>query len=159
MKSFQWSQPNNADSAIASLDPAGGDGVAVPRKVSLKAGGVDLLDLMKEHLHEPDHLVNLRNIPNLDKITEDKDGVSIGPLVTLATLDTHPVIRAKFPILAEAVGRAATPQIRNMATIAGNLLQRPRCWYFRSDDFPCRRKGGEICFAQEGENQYHAIFN
>lgn len=160
MKSFQWSQPTTIDSAVASLDPAGGDGVAVPRKVSLKAGGVDLLDTLKEHLHEPDLVVNLRNIPGLDKVEEDGDGgLAIGPLVTLAAISGHPLVRAKHPILADAVGLAATPQIRNMATIGGNLLQRPRCWYFRNDDFPCRRKGGEICFAQEGENQYHAIFS
>lgn len=160
MKSFQWSQPATIESAVASLDAAGGDGVAVPRKVSLKAGGVDLVDLMKEHLHEPDHVVTLGNIPGLDKVEEDGNGgLAIGPLVTLAALAEHPLVRERAPILAEAVGRAATPQIRNMATIGGNLLQRPRCWYFRSEDFPCRRKGGEICFAQDGENQYHAVFN
>jgi xanthine dehydrogenase YagS FAD-binding subunit len=160
MKSFQWSQPTTIDAAVSSLDPAGGDGVAVPRKISLKAGGVDLLDLMKEHLHEPDRLVNLRAIPGLDKVEDDgKGGLLIGPLVTLATLDAHPLVRERFPILADAVGRAATPQVRNMATLGGNLLQRPRCWYYRHEEFPCRRKGGEVCFAQEGENQYHAIFN
>jgi xanthine dehydrogenase YagS FAD-binding subunit len=160
MKSFQWSQPQTIDNAVASLDPAGGDGVAVPRRVSLKAGGVDLLDLMKERLHQPDLVVTLRNIPGLDKVEDDgHGGLAIGPLVTLATLAEHPLVRERAPILADAVGHAATPQIRNMATLGGNLLQRPRCWYFRSDDFPCRRKGGEICFAQDGENQYHAIFH
>jgi xanthine dehydrogenase YagS FAD-binding subunit len=82
----------------------------------------------------------------------------ITPAKVLAALAEHPLVRERAPFLAEAVGHAATPQIRNMATLGGNLLQRPRCWYFRSDDFPCRRKGGDICFAQEGENQYHALF-
>src|SRR5205807_9064763 len=65
----------------------------------------------------------------------------------------------RYPVLAEAAGNAATPQIRNMATLGGNLLQRPRCWYFRSDQFHCRKKGGEICYAFYGENQYHAVFD
>src|SRR4051812_26340916 len=160
MKSFQWLQATSIDQAVAKLDPKAGDGVAEPRRVSLKAGGVDLLDLTKEHLTEPDLLVNLRNIPGLDKIEDDgKGGLKIGPLVTLSQLADHQQARAKFPILSEAVGAAANPQIRNMATIGGNVLQRPRCWYFRHEEFPCRKKGGERCFAQDGENQYHAIFD
>lgn len=160
MKSFQWSEAASVDKAVEQLDPAGGDGVAQPRRVSLKAGGVDLLDLMKERLHEPDRVVNIRNIPGLDKVEDDgKGGLLVGPLVTLSQLSDNPLCRERFSILADAVGRAATPQIRNMATVGGNLLQRPRCWYFRHEEFHCRKKGGERCFAQDGENQYHAIFN
>jgi xanthine dehydrogenase YagS FAD-binding subunit len=87
-----------------------------------------------------------------------KTGLQLGPLVTLAQLDADPTIRRRYTALADAAGHAATPQIRNMATVGGNLLQRPRCWYFRSEQFHCRKKGGERCFAIEGENQYHAIF-
>lgn len=160
MKSFQWSQAATIDQAVSTLDPKAGDGVAEPRKVHLKAGGVDLMDLCKEHLASPDHVVNIRNIAGLNKIEDDgHGGLKIGPLVTLAQLSENPKAREKFPILCEAVGQAANPQIRNMATIGGNLLQRPRCWYFRHEDFPCRKKGGERCFAQDGENQYHAIFD
>ena len=72
---------------------------------------------------------------------------------------TRPAAKQNYAALAHAAGHAATPQIRNVATLGGNLLQRPRCWYFRDAEFPCRRKGGEICFAQDGENQYHAIFD
>jgi xanthine dehydrogenase YagS FAD-binding subunit len=79
--------------------------------------------------------------------------------VTLAALAGHDIVRARYTALADAAGHAATPQIRNMATLGGNLLQRPRCWYFRSEQFPCRKKGGDKCYAQDGENQYHAIFN
>ncbi len=126
---------------------------------AIKAGGVDLLDLMKERLAMPSRLVNIRNIPGLDQVKEDEKGLSVGPLVTLAQLSSHPIVLKKYTALAQAAGHAATPQIRNMATAGGNLLQRPRCWYFRSELTHCRKKGGEICFAQEGENQYHAIFN
>jgi xanthine dehydrogenase YagS FAD-binding subunit len=126
---------------------------------SLKAGGVDLLDLMKENLAAPSRLINIRSIPHLNEIAEDNNGLTIGPLVTLAQIAAHPVIDRKYKAIAQAAGHAATPQIRNMATAAGNLLQRPRCWYFRDELTYCRKKGGEKCFAHEGQNQYHAIFN
>jgi xanthine dehydrogenase YagS FAD-binding subunit len=80
-------------------------------------------------------------------------------MVTLAAIADHRVIRQRYTVLADAALNAATPQIRNMATVGGNLLQRPRCWYFRNEQFHCRRKGGEECFAQDGENEYHAIFD
>jgi len=126
----------------------------------IKAGGVDVVDLMKEGLVAPPRLVNLRTVRGLDRIEgAPGQGVRLGPLVTLARLAEEPVIRRRFRALADAAGHAATPQIRNVATLGGNLLQRPRCWYFRSEAFPCRRKGGATCFAVEGENQYHAIFD
>jgi xanthine dehydrogenase YagS FAD-binding subunit len=80
-------------------------------------------------------------------------------MTTLAAIAEHPLIRQRYTALADAALKAATPQIRNMATVGGNLLQRPRCWYFRSDQFHCLRKGGDRCFAQDGENEYHAIFD
>jgi FAD binding domain in molybdopterin dehydrogenase len=80
-------------------------------------------------------------------------------LMTLAEIAENETVKRNYTALAHATAHAATPQIRNVATIGGNLLQRPRCWYFRHSEFPCRRKGGEICFAQDGENQYHAIFD
>lgn len=150
MKSFEWTAASSVDEAI-SLTVKG---------AALKAGGVDVLDLMKEHLFEPTRLVDIRDIADLDYIKDDpKEGVKIGPLVTVATLADHPVINKRYPLLAQAAMRIATPQIRNMATLGGNLLQRPRCWYFRNELTFCRKKGGEKCFAQEGENQYHAIFD
>ena len=126
---------------------------------AIKAGGVDLLDLMKERLASPSRLVNIRNIPNLDQIKEDDKGLSIGPLATLSQISSDATINKSYKAIALAAGKAATPQIRNMATAGGNLLQRPRCWYFRNELFPCRKKGGEICYAQQGENQYHAIYS
>ena len=118
------------------------------------------MDLMKEGILAPQRLVNLRTVRGLDGIEEDREtgGMRLGPLVTLARLAADPGVRRRYRALADAAGHAATPQIRNVATLGGNLLQRPRCWYFRAEAFPCRRKGGTSCFAIEGENAYHAIF-
>ncbi len=126
----------------------------------VKAGGIDLLDLMKDGIVSPAKLVNIRNVAELRGIWVSEQGLNVGPLTTLTELATHPQIRDRFTALSDAAGHAATPQIRNMATLGGNLMQRPRCWYFRSTDFDCRKKGGsDECHALQGENQYHAIMN
>jgi xanthine dehydrogenase YagS FAD-binding subunit len=151
MNAFEWTEASSVDQAVAQLTSKG---------VVLKAGGVDLLDMMKDHLLEPTRLVNIRNIPGLDKIQfDEKIGAKIGPLVTLAQIESDPTIQKYYSALAEGCGAAATPQIRNMATVGGNLVQRPRCWYFRNETIHCKKKGGDICYAQHGENQYHAIFD
>ncbi|HEX8000603.1 MAG TPA: FAD binding domain-containing protein [Pyrinomonadaceae bacterium] len=150
MNRFEWAEATTVAEAVSQLNG---------RSV-IKAGGVDLLDRLKEGLDAPERLVNIRNLKGLDRIRDDaKTGLALGPLVTLAQLDADPTVRRRYTALADAAGHAATPQIRNMATLGGNLLQRPRCWYFRSAQFHCRKKGGERCFAIEGENQYHAIFD
>jgi xanthine dehydrogenase YagS FAD-binding subunit len=149
MKSFEWADATSIEQAVA----------LTVKGSAFKAGGVDVVDLMKERLFEPTRLINLRTIPNLDKIEQDEKGLHIGPLLTLAQLADHELVRTKFAALAQSAAEAATPQIRNVATVGGNLLQRPRCWYFRHEEFHCRKKGGEKCFAQDGENQYHAIFS
>ena len=124
----------------------------------LKAGGVDLLDLMKGDIIAPERLVNLSTVkhPGLREIAVKDDGLHIGAMVTLAQLAAAKDVPA---VLAEAAGKAATPQIRNMATVGGNLAQRVRCWWFRSSTFPCARKEGNQCYAQKGENKYHAVFD
>jgi xanthine dehydrogenase YagS FAD-binding subunit len=125
----------------------------------VKAGGIDLLDHLKERLIEPPRLVDLKTIPKLSAIGVQPDGsLAIGPLATLAQIAAHPGIRATHTALAEACAEAASPQIRNLATIGGNLLQRPRCWYYRQESYRCLKKGGDICFAVGGENRYHTIF-
>jgi xanthine dehydrogenase YagS FAD-binding subunit len=125
----------------------------------LKAGGIDLLDHLKEHLGEPPRIVDLKAIPGLNAIRVEPDGsLRIGPLVTLAQVAAHPAVQATHASLTQACGEAASPQIRNVATIGGNLLQRPRCWYYRLESYRCLKKGGDICFAVGGENLYHAIF-
>jgi xanthine dehydrogenase YagS FAD-binding subunit len=149
MNTFEWVDATTVSEALAEL---GSNGV-------LKAGGVDLMDLLKERLIAPKRLVNIKTIPGLDRIDDTADGLKVGPLVTLARLAADPTVRKRYRALAEAAGHAATPQIRNMATSAGNLVQRPRCWYFRQEAFQCRKKGGTQCFAQDGENAYHALFD
>ncbi len=127
----------------------------------VKAGGIDLLDLMKEGIVAPPKLVNIRNVSSLRGITASNAGLQLGPLSTLTEIASHPEIQRSYAALADAAGHAATPQVRNMATLGGNITQRPRCWYFRSSDFDCKKKGGtsDQCHAHEGENQYHAVMN
>ena len=124
-----------------------------------KAGGIDLLDHLKEHLLEPPRLVDLKFIPGMNAVETEPDGsLRIGPLVTMARIAAHPGIRTTHAGLAHACGEAASPQIRNVATLGGNLLQRPRCWYYRLASYRCLKKGGDTCFAVGGENRYHTIF-
>lgn len=149
MNRFEWTDAATVKEAVSQLNT----------RTLVKAGGVDLLDRLKEGLEAPERLVNIRNVHGLDRIEEENGALRIGPLVTLARLSEDKLVQSRYRALAQAAGRAATPQIRNMATAGGNLLQRPRCWYFRQEEFHCRRKGGERCFAIEGENQYHAIFD
>lgn len=128
-----------------------------PQSRSFRAGGVDLLDRIKEGLDTPGELVELRHladVPGLRDLTRQANRLEIGALVTLAELAAHTDLDA---VLREAAGSAATPGIRNLATVGGNLLQRPRCWYYRSADLMCLKKGGDACLAVTGENKYHAI--
>jgi xanthine dehydrogenase YagS FAD-binding subunit len=148
MKPFEISNAATVNEAAAQLAPG----------VVLKAGGVDLIDLMKDGLIAPRRLVNLRTVPGLDQIHDGKDELVLGPMVTLAQLAADATVQKRLPALAQASAHAATPQIRNLATVGGNLVQRPRCWYFRSPAHHCRKKGGATSFAQAGENQFHAIF-
>ncbi len=122
------------------------------------AGGTDLLPLMKDGIVAPDALVNLKRAPELHVLREDGDGLHIGALTTLDELDRSEIVRPRYRALADAAGQSASPQLRNMATLAGNLLQQARCWYYRGD-FYCWLKGGQECYAREGENQYHAIWD
>jgi len=123
-----------------------------------KAGGIDLVDHLKEHLVEPPRLVDLKRIPGLDRIEKDGDSLRIGTLATLAKVAAHKDVVKGWPALAQACGEAASPQVRNVATIGGNVLQRPRCWYYRLESYKCIKKGGDTCFAIAGENRYHVIF-
>ncbi|MDE2465476.1 MAG: FAD binding domain-containing protein [Alphaproteobacteria bacterium] len=162
MNHFSWASPTTIPEATSAASAIVAEAMTAPGGSTtgvVKAGGIDLLDLMKEGMLAPDTLVNLATVSGLDGIAEEKDGLRIGAMVTLAHLAAHPLIRQRYPALAEAVGASASPQIRNVATLGGNLLQRPRCWYFRAKDFHCLRKGGGHCFALTGENQYHAIFD
>jgi xanthine dehydrogenase YagS FAD-binding subunit len=120
-------------------------------------GGSDMLGMVKERLVSPDVLVHLRSIPGHDKIAEQGGEVRIGGFITLAELSESQLIRDRYTVLAEAAGAVGTPQIRNAGTLAGNVCQRPWCWYFRNG-FPCYKNGGKTCFSVTGENEFHAIF-
>jgi len=152
VKAFERIQPKDWNEAIAALETAKRAGVAAESK----GAGTDLVDRLKERAAAPDRVVDLRRLAAHRTITRPAGKVSIGALVTLAEIAE--TLRADFPALADACEGAATPQIRNTATLAGNLCQRPRCWYFRSADFACLKKGGSECFAQKGENAFHAVF-
>ena len=122
------------------------------------AGGVDLIDLLKQNLVAPASLVNLKGLRGMDVIESDgRGGVRIGALVKLREVATNPILRDRYAAVADAAAQAATPQVRNLATVGGNLLQRPRCWYFRNPDVNCLKKGGDRCYAIGGLNRYHAI--
>ena len=147
MNDFFYHQPGTLHEAIALLQPSS-------RPL---AGGTDLVTLMKPGLVEPTHLVSIRGV--LPKsIREEAEATALGAGVTLAEIEESPLIRAKYTALAQAAALAATPQIRNLATIGGNLLQRPRCWYFRNPRVHCWLKGCADCPAREGENRQHALF-
>lgn len=123
------------------------------------AGGTDLLTRLKAGLDQPDALVDLK-ASDLGRNIEAVDGGwRLGALVTLSQIEHHPGLCADVPALVEAVGQAATPQLRNRATIAGNLLQRPRCWYFRHGQVRCWLAGGDSCPARLGRNEHHAVFD
>jgi xanthine dehydrogenase YagS FAD-binding subunit len=120
-------------------------------------GGSEYLQLMKDHVVEPDYLINLKTIPGLEFIKEERGGFRVGALTKLVDIEEHPAIREKLLILSSAAGEAASPQIRNAGTIAGNICQRPFCWYFRSSNFNCLRKGGQVCYTVTGDGRFHAI--
>lgn len=129
------------------------------------AGGTDLLSVLKHKL-EPDYpetIVNIKSIDGLDRIEEDEDGLKIGATAKLCDIASSPLIREEYGALADAARSVATPLIRNLATIGGNLCQEVRCWYYRYPDeiggrIQCLRKGGDTCNAMTGENKNHSIF-
>jgi xanthine dehydrogenase YagS FAD-binding subunit len=123
------------------------------------AGGIDLLGELKEHIAEPKTLVNVKMVPGTHEITPGAEKWIIGANVTLAALAAHDGVRRALPGLAEAAGEVGSPQMRNVATVGGNLAQHSRCWYYRHRDIRCLKKGGATCFAREGENKYHALFS
>ena len=155
MKSFEWTNPASVSEAVKMLGVSTpGDIDEAPRPI---AGGQDLLTTMKDYTSRPVRVVNLKNIRGLNQIKVNGRGLTIGALVTLSELEEHAEVRKSFPGLAEAAHSIATPQIRNLGTVGGNLCQRPRCWYFRLEEVNCLKKGGSECYAATGENKYNAI--
>ncbi len=122
------------------------------------AGGIDLLGQMKEYLAEPKILVNVKALPGLNKIEPGEKTWSIGANVTVAELEGHAGLKATFPALQQAAAEVGSQQIRNVATVGGNLAQHSRCWYYRHRDVLCLKKGGDTCYARHGDNKYHSLF-
>ncbi len=145
---------------VAARDAADASGMLAEGAGSARviAGGTDLLGELKEGVISPARLVSLASIPNLRGIEIGGEGARIGSMTILSEVAAHPHIRANYAALAQAAAAVATPQIRNVGTLGGNLCQRPRCWYYRSPLFDCRKKGGAECFAHNGMNKFHAIF-
>lgn len=159
MRSFEFVSPTTIDEAVTMLAQDGDGGPPPLAGVQPLAGGTDLLTLMKADVAAPSRLVNIKRVEGLRAgLEETAEGVTLGALTTLSEIETDPVIRQRYPLLSEAAALAATPQLRNMATLGGNLLQRPRCWYFRNPLFHCWLKGGDDCPAHDGRNQLHALF-
>ena len=131
---------------------------------AILAGGTDILNLLKigALTNPPATLVNIKNIPGLDSISEDAHGLKIGAAARLSNIVSSEVVKSKYSVLAEAAESVASPPLREMGTIAGNLCQEVQCWYFRRSFlsgtfFDCLRKGGNQCYAVTGDNRYHAI--
>ena len=121
------------------------------------AGGTDLLSLMKSDLAAPERLVNLKTVEGLDGVRHDDDGWHVGATARLSQAAEVVAEDPALTCLREALVSAASPQLRHMATLAGNLVQEPRCWYYRNPEVPCWRKGGQRCFAVQGDNTFHTI--
>ncbi|MGL4555383.1 MAG: FAD binding domain-containing protein [Gemmataceae bacterium] len=148
MNPFRYSVALKADDAVA----AGAD-----RAAAFLAGGTTLLDLMKLHVLKPERLIDINRLP-MAKIDADKAGLKIGAMARMSDVADDPSVRAAYPVIREALLESASPQLRNMASIGGNLLQRVRCSYFRDTTWPCnKREPGSGCSALDGENRMHAV--
>jgi xanthine dehydrogenase YagS FAD-binding subunit len=149
MTPFHYSKPNSVEDAVHLAGPAS----------RFIAGGTNLLDLMKENLTRPEHLIDITGLPLREVTQTQNGGLMIGALVSNADLAWHPLIEQRYPLLSQAILAGASPQLRNMASTGGNLLQRTRCYYFYDANVPCnKREPGSGCPARDGLNRTHAIF-
>jgi xanthine dehydrogenase YagS FAD-binding subunit len=149
MPNFAYVQPKTLNDAIKHLSS---DGVRV------HAGGTDLLGCLRDDVFAVKKVVSVSQIKDLRGIRATKDaGLRIGALTTLSEVADNKIILERYPALAKAASEVASPQLRSQGTIGGNICQKPRCWYYRGE-FHCLRKGGDRCYAYQGENQFHCIF-
>jgi xanthine dehydrogenase YagS FAD-binding subunit len=156
MRSFKYYAATSWEEAVAFLGKND--------KAQVVAGGSDLLGWIKDDLTGPgapraDILVDIRTIPNTNYVKFDAGGLKLGALTPLTTIAESGDVLKNYAGLATAAASPASPSIRNVGTIAGNIMQRPRCWYLRGKEFNCYKKGGDFCFSVTGENQYHAILD
>lgn len=151
MPDFQLFQPSSIDTAVDLLGRYGKDGWVL-------AGGLDSFDWLKDRVKRPEAVIDLASIGEMTGIRESADGIEIGAMTTLTEVARNPLVRERYGVLADAAGQVATPQIRNAATLGGNLCQDTRCWYYRSG-WPCYRAGGNVCYASapEAMHREHAI--
>ena len=156
MRPFQILTPATLEEARAALSDRAGS--------MLIAGGTDIIGEMQEGAVSPEILVSIAGVrgpdgaDSMNRIEVSADGASIGGMATLAEIAARPAIARRYAALAQAAASVATPQIRNVGTLGGNLCQRPRCWYYRSPKFACLKRGGDTCYAVDGLNKYHAVF-
>ena len=155
MRRFTHINARTIDEAVSALRRYG-------NRAHIIAGGTDLLGKMKDEIlpRYPEAVINIKTIPGLDFIQEEKGMLKIGALTRLEDIGREPVIKEKYVALAQAAHRTASPHLREMGTLGGNICQDIRCWYYRNphNRFPCLRKGGGRCYAIEGDNRYHSIF-
>ena len=148
IKSFTYARPKTLEEAVSLLARPG---------ARAHAGGTDLLGCLRDEVFEAKEVVSLSLLTEMKGISVEQGRLRIGALTTLAHVAEDKAVTSRYRTLGEGAASAASPQLRNQGTLGGNLCQRPRCWYFRGE-FPCLRKGGETCYAVDGENQYHALF-
>jgi xanthine dehydrogenase YagS FAD-binding subunit len=151
MQAFEYASPATLEGAIALLGPRWGE-------ADILAGGSDLLSLMKDYIHTPKRVVNIKHIPGLNGISRTAAGLRIGTLVTLDTLALNATVRAEYPSLVTAALGVSSQQIRNLGTVGGDLCQRPHCWYFRQGFGLLAKDAEGRALVPQGENRYHAIF-
>src|SRR6059036_3754327 len=150
MKAFAYVNATSEREVVAALKT---DGIALPL-----AGGQDLLARMKDYIDSPDRIVNVKNALDTTVTSTPEGGLKIGAAMKIVDLYENQQVARMYPAVNAAAIEIGTPQIRHQATVGGNINQRPRCWYYRNEEFVCYKKGGSRCFAVDGENQYHAIF-
>ena len=149
MKAFAYVNPTNEKDAVAALSPQIEQAMPI-------GGGQDLLARMKDYVTQPDRIVNVK-LALESTVTPLNGGLRIGAAMRMVDVAEHADIARMYPAFSAAAIEVGTPQIRNQATVGGNLNQRPRCWYYRNEEFVCFKKGGNQCFSPAGENQFHAI--
>ena len=153
MQPFELYQPDNLDTALSLADRYGAGGWVL-------SGGNDSFDWFKDRVKKPVAVIDLGGVTALSGITEVADGIEIGAQTTLTEIANSELIQTQFSVLSQAAAHVATPQIRNVSSIGGNLCQDTRCWYYR-DGLDCYRAGGTKCYADtpEGMNREHCLFN
>ncbi|MBM3294093.1 MAG: xanthine dehydrogenase family protein subunit M [Candidatus Aminicenantes bacterium] len=151
MRNFNYAKPKSLGQVTSFL-------AASPQGAHLMGGGTDLVGEIKEGLVVPEVVIDLAAVPGLADIKKGPDGLAVGATATIAQIAGHPDVKADYPVLHQAAAVIASPQLRNVGTVGGNLCQRPRCWYYRDAAVRCSKKGGSTCYAVKGRNKHHAVF-